>query len=215
MIIQVTLMTCHKGVDLHAETAERVMRDVLPGGAALEMLHRAEFHTFWQARGEPAPESVERLLTVGRFFNPNKHHFAHFRRESDDETWFTADVLGGALPGDWPGEPIATDLPGPLDGPYDRLLGGAPRRDAATVDVCTFPLGETGPLLSGVVWRMIFEPGTPDPEALAARLTEARGVGAGLLVNPHMQGWLVAGDAFRTVHNRQGRRHGRGRTSLA
>ncbi len=192
MIIQVTLMTCHKGVDLHAETAERVMRNVLPGGAALAGLFRAEFHTFWQARGEPAPESVERLLNVGRFFNPNKHHYAHFRRERAAETWFTADVRGGVLPGDWPGEPIATDLPGPLDGPYDRLLGGVTGPDATAVVVCSFPLGETGPLLSGVVWRMVFAPGTPDPEALAARLTEARGAGKGLLVNPHMQGWLSA-----------------------
>ncbi|MBC8423558.1 hypothetical protein H8E07_05500 [bacterium] len=202
MIIQVTLVTCHKGVDLHAETAERVMRAVLPGGEALASLHRAEFHTFWQARGEAAPESVERLLNVGRFFNPNKHHYAHFRRERADEPWFSADARGGPLPGDWPGEPVASDLPGADGGPYDRLLGGTARQDAAAVDVCTFPLGETGPLLSGVVWRMVFAPGTPDPDALAGLLTEARGADAGLLVNPHMQGWLVAGAGKRRLAER-------------
>jgi len=202
MIIQVTLMTCHKGVDLHAETAARVMRAVLPGGESLAGLHRAEFHTFWQTRGEPAPESVERLLNVGRFFNPNNHHYAHFRRERAEGPWFDAEARGGPLPGDWPGEPVDSDLPGADGGPYDRLLGGATPDGAAAVDVCTFPLGETGPLLSGVVWRLVLAPGTPDPDALAGRLTEARGADAGLLVNPHMQGWLVAGAGKRRVAER-------------
>jgi hypothetical protein len=192
MIIQVTLMTCHKGVDLHAETAERVMRRRLAGGEALAGLFRAEFHTFWQDENETAPESVARLLGVGRFFNPNKHHHAHFRRESTDEAWHSANSRGGTLPSDWPGELVATDLPVGDGGPYHRLLGGTPAPGTEAVDVCAFPLGESGPLLSGVVWRLVFAPGTPDPAALAARLTEARGAKDGLLVNPHMQGWLIA-----------------------
>jgi len=215
MIIQVTLMTCHKGVDLQAETAARVMRGVLPGGESLASLHRAEFHTFWQARGESASESVERLLGVGRFFNPNKHHFAHFSREGADTPWFAGDARGGSLPADWPGEPVAVDLPGSRDEAYDRLLGGTPGPDVPVVDVCSFPLGETGPLLSGVVWRMSFEPGTPDPRALGARLAEVRGVDEGLLVNPHMQGWLITGETEGTVPDPEERRHGRRRSSLA
>ncbi len=192
MIIQVTLMTCHKGVDLHAETAARVMRHRLDGGAALEGLYRAEFHTLWQDGNESAPEAVARLLNVGRFFNPNKHHQAHFQRKTTDESWHTATARGGILPSDWPGELIATDLPAGDVGPYDRLLGGGSTPGAEAVDVCAFPLGETGPLLSGVVWRMVFAADTPDPAALAARLAEARGARDGLLINPHMQGWLIA-----------------------
>ena len=77
MIIQTTLLTCHKGVDLHADTAERVIRNNLPGGEQLLALHRAELHTFWHEEGAEAPDSVERMLTVGRFFNPNKHCYLH------------------------------------------------------------------------------------------------------------------------------------------
>ncbi len=192
MIIQVTLMTCHKGVDLHAETAERVVRRRLDGGEALCGLYRAEFHTFWHDEDEPAPETVERLLGIGRFFNPNKHHHAHFRRVAGTAAWSDDASRGGPLPADWPGDPVGTDLPGDPAGAYDLLLGGAPRDGAVAADVCAFPLGEAGPVVSGVAWRLVFAPGTEEPADLAARLTEAHGAREGLLVNPHMQGWLTA-----------------------
>ena len=192
MIIQLSLMTCHKGVDLHAETAARVMRRRLEGGEALIGLHRAEVHTFWHAEGDPAPESVDRLLGVGRYFNPNKHHHAHFRRRCESVGWSTDASRGGDLPAGWPGDLVGTDLPGESVEAYDRLLGGVPADGAAAVDVCAFPLGEDAVVSSGIVWRLVFAPGTPGPAELAARLAEARGARDGLLVNPHMQGWLIA-----------------------
>lgn len=197
MIIQRTLMTCHKGVDLHAATAERVMRRRLEGGEHLVGLARAEIHTFWQTDGAPAPESVERLLTVGRFFNPNKHHFAHFVLRGAGEPWTAIPARGDPLPEGWPGEVAATDLPAGDDEVLDRLLGGAipagaTAGGAAVFDVCAFPLGETSAVLSGVLWRLALAPGTAEPAAVAGRLVEARSAREGLLVNPHMQGWLAS-----------------------
>ena len=70
-MIQTTLLTSHKGVDLHAATAVRVMQRRLEGGDALAALHRCELHTFWN---EGDGRRVADLLEVGRFYNPNKHH---------------------------------------------------------------------------------------------------------------------------------------------
>ncbi|MDO9694733.1 MAG: hypothetical protein Q7W56_08365 [Candidatus Latescibacteria bacterium] len=197
MIIQRTLMTCHKGVDLHAATAERVMRRRLEGGEGLAGLARAEFHTFWQVGDESAPESVERLLTVGRYFNPNKHHFAHFVWRGAGTPWTGIPARGDPLPGDWPGEVVATDLPVGGGAVLDRLLGGAipagaNSAGASVVDVCAFPLGEASAVLSGVLWRLALAPGTAAPADVAGRLVETRSAREGLLVNPHMQGWLAS-----------------------
>ncbi|HPF36380.1 MAG TPA: hypothetical protein P5571_13355 [Candidatus Krumholzibacteria bacterium] len=193
MIIQSTLMTGHKGVDLHAETAARVARRHLAGGEHLAALRRAEFHTFWHEAGAEAPESVARLLDVGRFYNPNKHHFAHFELEGAEAPWYraAAPARGETLPAGWPGAVLRTDLTA-ADGVLDHLLGGPPASGAVAVDVAAFPLGEAGPLLSGVLWRLVFPAGTADAEALAASLTQARSAREGLLVNPHMQGWRTA-----------------------
>ncbi len=194
MIIQSTLLTCHKGVDLHAETASRVMRAALDGGSRLAALRRAEFHAFWHDQDEPAPESVARLLGVGRFFNPNKHHYAHCELVGAAQPWFRrgAPRQGEPLPSGWPGEILETDLPDADSSPLDRLLGGPTSAGQAVFDVCAFPLGEEGPLLSGVLWRLVLDPEGPDAAADAARsLIVARGAREGLLVNPHMQGWLL------------------------
>ncbi len=192
MIIQHTLMTCHKGVDLHAATAERVMRRRLDGGERLTGLARAEIHTYWQHEGVAAPESVERLLTVGRYFNPNKHHFAHFVLHGAGEPWTAAPARGGPLPGRWPGEVADTDLPADGGDVLDRLLGGPPTDGTLVVDACAFPLGEAAAVLSGVLWRLMLAPETPEPAAVAAHLVEAKSAREGLLVNPHMQGWLAS-----------------------
>lgn len=191
MIIQSTLVTSHKGVDLHAETAGRVMMRDLEGGDRLVRLRRADFHTFWHESGTEAPESIDRLLGVGRFFNPNKHHYAHFELQNAGTDWFKTPARGSAPTTGWPGSVRDTDLAGDEAGLVDALLGGAPAAGETSVDVLAFPLGESGPLLSGVIWRLVFAAGTTDPKTLAASLVEARGASQGLLVNPHMQGWLA------------------------
>ncbi len=197
MIIQCTLLTCHKGVDLHAETAVRVMRDRLEGGDRLVSLCRAEAHTFWRESEEPATESVSRLLGIGRFFNPNKHHYAHFELPGAAGSWsdHPEECRGASLPAGWPGNSIDTDLPGSEDDLFDRLLGGPPAPDQVAVDVLAFPLGEVATPLSGVLWRLVLADagsGAPNAETVARELIESRGARKGLLVNPHMQGWLVA-----------------------
>ncbi len=193
MIIQTTLMTGHKGVDLHAETAGRVARRNLVGGEHLLALHRAEFHCFWQESGSQASDSVARLLGVGRFYNPNKHHYAHFELSGAETPWFneTIPARGAFLPEGWPGTVVASDLPND-DDVLHQLLGGQPPAGGVVVDVCAFPLGEEGPLLSGVVWRLTIDHQADDPAAVAASLVEARSSREGLLVNPHMQGWRTA-----------------------
>ena len=80
---QTTLLTSHKGVDLHAATAVRVMQRRLEGGDALQALYRCEMHTFW---GEGDGRAVPELLEIGRFYNPNKHHYGHFET-SDGPGW--------------------------------------------------------------------------------------------------------------------------------
>jgi len=193
MIIQTTLMIGHKGVDLHAETAGRVARRNLIGGEHLLALHRAEFHCFWQETGSDAPESVARMLSVGRFFNPNKHHYAHFELQGAESPWFFDAVAarGAQLPAAWPGTVVASDLPGENE-ILTALLGGPAPSGATSVDVCAYALGEEGPLLSGEIWRLTIDGSAKDPAAVAASLVEARSSREGLLVNPHMQGWRTA-----------------------
>ncbi len=193
MIVQTTLMTGHKGVDLHAETAGRVLQRNLEGGSHLLSLNRAEYHTFWREEGADAPDSVQRMLAVGRFYNPNKHHYAHLELEGSDGPWFgpAAARRGEALTEGWPGSVLATDLP-EGDDVVSCLLGGLPPPGARVVDMVAFPLGEEGPLLSGVVWRLVLAADTSDPLAAADLLTVARSARQGLLVNPHMQGWRTA-----------------------
>ncbi len=197
MASQVTLLTSHKGVDLHAATAVRVIRDRLEGGDRLLGLGRAEFHTFWEASAGNATgeaPTVAGLLATGRAFNPNKHHYGHFRLHPAEGPWWegTAARRGEPLPAGWPGEPVATDR-GPADaGLLDRLLGGGGPAGSAVVDVCAFPLDEPGPLVSGVLWRLTLAAAGADPAALAQALAVTRGAGRGLLVNPHMEGWRLA-----------------------
>ena len=191
MATQTTLLTCHKGVDLHAATAWRVMRDRLRGGERLVALRRAEYYTYWE--DDPDGRRLAELLDTGRCFNPNKHHYGHFALADAGAAWSgnEADCRGGNLPAGWPGEARGSDLPAGGD-LYARLLGGAPAAPLAAVDVCAFPLGESGPVLGGVLWRLVLETGREGAGELADRLVVARGSREGLLVNPHMQGWLLA-----------------------
>ena len=189
-MIQTTLLTSHKGVDLHAATAVRVMQRRLEGGDALAALHRCELHTFW---GEGDGRGVPELLEVGRFYNPNKHHYGHFTAEAGDATWLNgAAVAGAELVPAWPGDAVATDLPEAETPLVDRLLGGPVPAEHVAVDIAAFPLGEPGPILTGVLWRLVLADDGRAPERLADRLAITRSGEQGLLVNPHLHGWLVA-----------------------
>ena len=61
------------------------------------------------------------------------------------------------------------------------------------MDACAFTAGDPGPLLSGVFWRLVLDPGEEPAADLARRLIVAGGPDSGLLVNPHLHGWLIAG----------------------
>ena len=189
-MIQTTLLTSHKGVDLHAATAVRVMQQRLEGGDALRALHRCELHTFWD---DGDGRSVADLLQVGRFFNPNKHHYGHFERDAGDADWFDGATRGGGmLDASWPGPAQATDVePRPAD-LAGHLLGGPVPEDCVAVDMIAVPLGEAGPILSGVLWRLVLADDGRDPLRLADRLAVTRSGDRGLLVNPHLHGWLTA-----------------------
>ncbi len=187
---QTTLLTSHKGVDLHAATAVRVMQRRLEGGEALAALHRCEMHTYW---GEGDGRRVADLLEIGRFYNPNKHHYGHFETDAAGATWLDgAAVAGGQLAPVWPGRPMASDIDLPGDGLADGLLGGPVPDGHVAVDMAAFPLGEPGPILTGVLWRLILADDGRAPERLADRLAVTRSGEQGLLVNPHLHGWLVA-----------------------
>ena len=189
---QTTLLTSHKGVDLHAATAQLVMKDRLEGGHLLKGLFRCEMHTFW---GEDADISFVRMLDVGRYFNPNKHHYGHFSYAGDEAPWFGQAAGANILNTRWPGEAVATDLePTLLEevGLYDLLLGGTPAAGICAVDVVSFPFGQEGPVLSGVLWRLLIR-GEADAALKAGKnLAVASHRKEGLLVNPHMEAWLAA-----------------------
>lgn len=190
MATQTTLIVTHKGVDLHAATAVKVMSRRLEGGDALRALFRAEVHTYW---GDGDGRSVADLLHVARYFNPNKHHHGHFTLD-DAAPWDERALIGGAdLPADWPGEAVATDLPAPGAALDDALLGGPVPEGCTAVDVVAMPLGEVGAVRSGVLWRLIIDGGGRDPRRLAERLAITRSGDVGLLVNPHLHGWLMRG----------------------
>jgi hypothetical protein len=189
---QITLLTSHKGVDLHAATALLVMKDRLEGGRNLQGLFRCDMHTFWSGTGAP---TMGRLLDSGRYFNPNKHHYGHFERQSGGSSWLDEDLAGQRLDPSWPGKTVATDLdPASFGegGLYQRLLGGALPVGVSAVDVVSFGRGQGGPVLSGVVWRLWVTGNAEAPLELGRKLAVASHRKEGLLVNPHMEFWLAA-----------------------
>ncbi len=193
MSLQTTLLTSHKGVDLHAASALLVMKDRLEGGDRLVNLLRCELHTFWN---RPDGVTIDRLLDTGRYFNPNKHHYGVFTAEPGDEPWFACTgCRGRALPSGWPGSLAGTDLPDPGGDRelFDRLLGGRPEAGHAAVDVVSFELGQKGPVLSGVLWRMVLAGDSESAAGTGLDLAVARGRKQGLLINPHMEAWLTVG----------------------
>jgi hypothetical protein len=188
---QTTLLTSHKGVDLHAASALLVMQDRLEGGGRLAALFRCELHTFW---GEPAGWDAARLLDTGRYYNPNKHHFGIFEGSSDGPDWFGVTRPGQQLAPAWPGPVHHTDLASVRHDSaalYDALLGGAVAADCAPFDIVGFAHGQTGPVLSGVLWRLVIQGDRQDAAAVGETLAVARHRKQGLLVNPHMESWLT------------------------
>jgi hypothetical protein len=188
---QTTLLTSHKGVDLNAATALLVMKDRLEGGHLLEGLFRCEMHTF---RSEAGGLSIARLLDIGRYFNPNKHHYGHFELAEGGPSWMDGAPAGNILPPEWPGRAEGTDLDLPVgEGGdlYHSLLGGSPAEGVAAVDVVSYPRGQEGPVLSGVLWRLLIRSDAESSFEVGCKLAVASHRKEGLLVNPHMECWLA------------------------
>lgn len=180
------LVTAHKGVDLHAATARRVMRERLSGGERLADLRRCEFHAFGNPADAPGP-GLAGLLATGRYFNPNKHRYGHFAL-SPAFAW--AEGAGEGFPPGWPaggGEPGGATL--------GDLLGGPAPAGHAAVDVAAWARGQAGPVVSGTLWRLVVRGDGEAALATARLLAVARGGREGLLVNPHMECWLLAAGA--------------------
>lgn len=194
MSLQTTLLTSHKGVDLHAASALRVMKERLDGGDRLVNLFRCEMHTFWN---ESAAGGMEKLLNTGRYYNPNKHHYGHFINQESSGDWFAwDDCRGRAIGTQWPGHLFGTDIDGDnhdSSSLYNLLLGGPPEKGLTAVDVIAFPLGQDGPVLSGVLWRLLISGSADTAIETGHNLAVARGRKQGLLINPHMEAWLMAG----------------------
>lgn len=189
---QTTLLTSHKGVDLHAASALLVMQDRLEGGDLLVNLWRCEWHTFW---GTPSGWDAARLLDTGRYFNPNKHHYGVFDEPTAGADWSAAETAGLKLTRSWPGAVRDTDLESLRhDGAalYDALLGGQAPSGCTPFDVVSFARGQTGPVLSGVLWRLVIRAGAEEAMSVGEKLAVARHRKQGLLINPHMDSWLAA-----------------------
>ena len=189
---QTTLLTSHKGVDLHAASALLVMKERLEGGERLQSLFRCELHTYWN---EPARWNVDRLLDTGRFFNPNKHHFGVFTGPAAGATWLADETAGRKLDADWLGPVQKTDLEAWQNnsrGLYNALLGGAVPDQCAAFDVVSFSYGQEGPVLSAVLWRLVLAGTAKEAAAIGEKLAVARHRKQGLLINPHMESWLAA-----------------------
>ena len=180
-----TLLTAHKGVDLHAATALQVMRERLDGGSYLVGLFRCRWHTF----ADPGVTGgVAALLATGRYYNPNKHHYGVFARERTEDAWFLG--TDHVLPGSWPGRVQDSDLE--TDGGlFDRLLGGPAGDGQVAVDVATLVRGQDSPVTSGVLWRLVLTAAAEEAVAVATRLAVARRRKEGLLLNPHLEDWLT------------------------
>lgn len=189
-----TLLISHKGVDLHAATACRVMRDRLAGGDRLADLRRCEFHVFGggiAGEGGAAP-TLASLLGTGRYYNPNKHRFGHFVLDS---AFAWAEGAGGPLPAGWPGR-VADEGSAVPAGLFDDLLGGPAPAGHTAYDVAAWARGQagdqTGGVVSGTLWRLVVRGEAEAARTVGEALAVARSGHEGLLVNPHMECWLVA-----------------------
>lgn len=189
---QTTLLTSHKGVDLHAASALLVMKDRLEGGDLLVSLFRCELHTFW---GAPAGWDARRMMDTGRFFNPNKHHFGVFSGSGEGPDWGAEQNAGQHLAAAWPGDVQDTDLEVVGEDSaqlYEALLGGRVPDGCQPFDIVSFPYGQAGPVISGVLWRLIIRGDAAVAADTGKKLAVASHRKQGLLVNPHMENWFAA-----------------------
>ena len=71
------------------------------------------------------------------------------------------------------------------------------RRSDTTLQGCTpcdvvgFAFGQSGPVLSGVLWRLVIRGEGEEALAVGEQLAIARHRKEGLLVNPHMESWRL------------------------
>jgi len=180
---QTTLLTSHKGVDLHAATALLVMKERLEGGALLENLLRCEVHSF---SDEAERWDAQRLLNTGLYFNPNKHHYGIF-----SGSCLSLDQSDSAAP-QWLATVLDTDLPDlqtDSAGLRDALLGGAAPKHCSHFDVVSYASGQTEIVQSGVMWRLVIRGDENTAQEVGTSLAIARGRKEGLLINPHMESW--------------------------
>ena len=79
----------------------------------------------------------------------------------------------------------------------DELLGGCAPPEHIAVDVAAWARGQEGGLVSGTLWRLVVRGGGDDALATGTALAVARSGHEGLLVNPHLEYWLVAAGPVR------------------
>jgi len=181
---QTALVTSHKGVDLHAATALLVMKERLEGGDRLQNLMRCEVHSF---NGEPDGWDADRLLHTGIYFNPNKHHYGIFSGSALDIE------EGQVQASQWLAKVIDTDIEDTAAGGMDVadiLLGGAIPAGCTPYDVVSYASGQTGPVSSGILWRLVIRGDETVAQEVGCSLAVAKGRKQGLLINPHMESWL-------------------------
>ncbi|MCP3871173.1 MAG: hypothetical protein GY703_24345, partial [Gammaproteobacteria bacterium] len=115
--------------------------------------------------------------------------------------WFDChDCRGRSVQKNWLGDLEGTSLEdhaGNSQSLYNVLLGGEIAQGLSACDVISFPLGQSGPVLSGVVWRLLLEGDAATAAEVGENLAVARGRKQGLLINPHMEAWLMAGTENR------------------
>ena len=73
---------------------------------------------------------------------------------------------------------------------YTGLLGGAVPEGHHAVDVASWSRDQDGPVISGVLWRLVVQGGAEEAARLGEGLAVARSRKQGLLINPHMEAWL-------------------------
>lgn len=203
-----------RSVDLVAMTAGRALRTTLGLGDEVVDLLRDQLVCIAGVEDSTAGDWTAAVHAHQHWFNPNKHRFASYL-SSDGAL---AAVAGsGAWPSPWLRELVDTDRPDLMAardaGALGDLLAGwmAPPvvSGAFAVSFIAYDLedgvsrlpaghwpGTEQQILQGVLWTLILR--APDAEAAKARAEEilvTRTRTDGMLVHPHMEGWMAVGAA--------------------